>query len=679
MVLQSSGAISLSNIQTEFGGTNPISISEYYAAAAGVPSSGAIDFSDFYGKSSTPAPATGRGLFAGGYNTPTPTTSITYNIIDYVTISTAGNATDFGDLTVGRRYISGCSSSTRAVFGGGQATTVVINNIDYVTIATTGNAIDFGDLTGATRYGYGSFSNSTRGVFGSGQSVTPAVVVLNVIDYVTIATTGNATDFGDLTLARSAASGCSSPTRGVFSGGFVSPIAYNIIDYVTIATTGNAIDFGDLTAARSIISSCSSSTRGVFGGGGYLNIIDYVTIATTGNATDFGDLSGDRVGAAAPSNSTRGVFGGGATFITPAIIYINTIEYITIATTGNAIDFGDLSITRGDLAGCSDSHGGLDGGGGGGGGIGRGVFAGGGILPSTVLNTIEYITIATTGNSTDFGDLTVARNVAACSSSTRGAFAGGAVGAAPTTTYYNNIDYITIATTGNAIDFGDLTVTRSGSRACSSSTRGVFGGGFSPTLYLNTIDYITIATTGNTIDFGDLTAARTGLSACSSSTRGIFSGGNAAAPAITPATFYNTIEYITIATTGNATDFGDMLTRRTSLSACSSSTRGLFAGGTSPSPIANVYYNIIEYITIATTGNATDFGDLTVPRGYFGACSSSTRGVFAGGYDILSPVVTYNTIDYITIATTGNATDFGDLSALIYSLDGCSDSHGGLA
>ena len=53
MTLQSSGAISLSDIQTEFGGSNPTSLSEYYGAATGVPASGAISFSDFYGTSAS--------------------------------------------------------------------------------------------------------------------------------------------------------------------------------------------------------------------------------------------------------------------------------------------------------------------------------------------------------------------------------------------------------------------------------------------------------------------------------------------------------------------------------------------------------------------------------------------------------------------------------------------------
>lgn len=50
MPLPSSGAISLLDVATEFGGTSPHALNEYYAAAAGVPASGVISLSDFYGK-----------------------------------------------------------------------------------------------------------------------------------------------------------------------------------------------------------------------------------------------------------------------------------------------------------------------------------------------------------------------------------------------------------------------------------------------------------------------------------------------------------------------------------------------------------------------------------------------------------------------------------------------------
>jgi len=97
--------------------------------------------------------------------------------------------------------------------------------------------------------------------------------------------------------------------KGLFGGGLAGSVIQNVIDYITIATLGNAADFGDLTAARKKLSACSSATRGVFGGGTYSprNVIDYITIATTGNATDFGDLTVGRTELAACSNDHGGL------------------------------------------------------------------------------------------------------------------------------------------------------------------------------------------------------------------------------------------------------------------------------------------------------------------------------------------------------------------------------------
>ena len=84
----------------------------------------------------------------------------------------------------------------------------------------------------------------------------------------------------------------------------------------------------------------------------------------------------------------------------------------------------------------------------------------------------------------------------------------------------NQIDYITIATLGNAIDFGDLTQARENLSGCSSSIRGCFGGGQTPT-NLNTIDYVTIMSIGNAIDFGDMTMLSNHLAACSNAHGGL--------------------------------------------------------------------------------------------------------------------------------------------------------------
>ena len=289
--------------------------------------------------------AAARALFAGGF------TTVALNVIDYVTIVTTGNATDFGDLSVARRNLSACSSSIRGLIGGG-FTANASNVIDFVTIVTTGNAADFGDLTEA-RQGISACSSAVRGLFAGGYSLA----YHDTIDYVILATTGNATDFGNLTTARMNLSGCSSAIRGLFDGGHDGNNS-DIIDYVTIATTGDATDFGNLTAARRYPAACSSSVRGLFAGGleaAYSNVIDCVTIATTGDATDFGDLTVARTYQAGSSSGIRGLFGGGTTG--PAS---NVIDYVTIATAGNGSDFGDLTVARmiGDGA-CSNGHGGL--------------------------------------------------------------------------------------------------------------------------------------------------------------------------------------------------------------------------------------------------------------------------------------------------------------------------------
>ena len=283
----------------------------------------------------------GRGLFGGGY------ISSGLNTIEYVTISSTGNAQDFGDLTDGRFKVASLASSTRGLFAGGWDGLPNFNIIDYVTIATTSNAVDFGDLTAEKRNSSG-LSNSTRGIIAGGDTPTTT----NIIDYVTIASLGDATTFGELiTSGQSLSGGVSSPTRGVFGGG--AP-GITTLQYITIATTGNAQNFGDLTVSKQVGNACSSATRGIFGGA-QDNTIDYITISSLGNAQDFGDMFVDRALYGATSNSIKGIFGGGRK--TPT--NYNTIDYITIASTGDAQDFGDLTQVKYYVDATSDSHGGL--------------------------------------------------------------------------------------------------------------------------------------------------------------------------------------------------------------------------------------------------------------------------------------------------------------------------------
>ena len=294
---------------------------------------------------------------------------------------------------------------------------------------------------------------------------------------------------------------------------------------------------------------------------------------------------------------------------------------------------------------------------------GRAIFAGGARSPGLKIQVLD---IASGGIAQDFGDLLNTGDLpGSASSTTRMLVASGYIAPASS----NVIEFITIADIASSTDFGDLTEARRRPQGLSNSTRGAFVGGQTPTA-VNTIDFVTIATAGNAADFGDTNAAVAAHGgAVASSTRGVYTiGGH---PAYT-----NTIEFITIATTGNGQDFGDLTVDANrgyqDRGSICDTTRGIFSGGFTGS---NVLSNTIEFITMATTGNSTNFGDLPVARrGGFGT-SNSRLAIFAGGY---TPGSFKNAIDQVTIQTTGNATDFGDLVFAIQESSGSSDSHGGL-
>ena len=293
------------------------------------------------------------GLFCGGYYNP-GSGNIRTNIIDYINLLSAGNASDWGDLTQG--MIEGANgnvgSSTRAIIFSGerQSDESKTNVIQYISLASTGNANDFGDLSG-TPTKSAAVGSSTRGICCAGDST-------NVIQYITIASTGNATDFGDTTQNAENMAGVSSPTRGVF--GSVNNGNGNRIEYITIASTGNATFFGAFGANTGSMASGSSATRGIFAGvaSSSTDTIEYVTIASTGNANDFGNLTQS-------CECTGGVTGSTKMGIALCVLgstgaVTNIIDQVTIASTGNATDFGDLTVARRLInGGASSVHGGI--------------------------------------------------------------------------------------------------------------------------------------------------------------------------------------------------------------------------------------------------------------------------------------------------------------------------------
>ena len=294
------------------------------------------------------------------------------------------------------------------------------------------------------------------------------------------------------------------------------------------------------------------------------------------------------------------------------------------------------------------------------GGRGRGVFAGAANPASQ--NVMDFVEIATTGDATDFGDLaTIWYLLGGCASATRGIWFPGY----DQSNNVSTIFYITISSQGGVNDFGDtLNNSRNHSGACSDSTRAVRAEGYNSAISTrtNTLEFITIASTGDSSEFGDLNRVVSDMAGSfASPTRGFFGGGK-------PET--NIIDFITIQSKGNAIDFGDLIDgTRAEGSGSANSTRGLFFSGSGPGSAAT-----IQFITMASLGNATDFGDLSGNNESGGACASSTRGLYGGG----STPTKINNIEFVTIASTGNSTDFGDRLVKGFGVGACSDVHGGL-
>ena len=311
----------------------------------------------------------GRGFYVGGRRG-NPSQSTTRDM-QFFNLSSGGNTNTFGVMTGQRQGCSGCvSDQIRGIISGDAGDT---NVMDYITMASEGNASDFGDLT-EPRYSQGNVSSSTRGILAGGWTPNNT----NIMDYVEIQTLGNALDFGDLSEGGNHGNpGCQSPVRGIFGGGYASftpdvngPFTGKRLQLINQASKGNTRNFGDLTHGRARPAGGGNSVRGIWGGGygvihnsgeytGYTDIIDYIQISSEGNATYFGDLM-QKVGNGVEGVSSPIRFCRMGGYTAPTTVQ-HRIDTVIIATTGNAVDFGDMSQGRGKGGGFGDSHGGLGG------------------------------------------------------------------------------------------------------------------------------------------------------------------------------------------------------------------------------------------------------------------------------------------------------------------------------
>jgi len=264
---------------------------------------------------------------------------------------------------------------------------------------------------------------------------------------------------------------------------------------VDITTNGNASQFGSLEPTGNYTSAASDKTIGVWCGDGLSGPMCYLTFATSGNAVTFGDgnsYGNLNTGFNMQSNGTYGMMMGGyqvgANAGTDGLSqgYQTQIQRFTFAQTSTRpTDFGNLQEATFYSGGLSSAS---------------KSFCIGGSTSDGRTTDIEIASFSTAGTSTTFGNTSAGSTWASgLSDQTRGVYALGYTGS-----HNNTIEYITLDTSGDATDFGNMLQSKRAVGATNNSTRGIFWGGYTGSQHRRNIDVITIQTTGNATDFGDL-------------------------------------------------------------------------------------------------------------------------------------------------------------------------------
>ena len=321
---------------------------------------------------------------------------------------------------------------------------------------------------------------------------------------------------------------------------------------------------------------------------------------------DIEKVMGVEIPASGPTwAGTRAVYAGGTEV---SLADLDRIQYKTVGASANTVDFGDLQTNRA-MSQCTGSN------------SSRGIFGGGATRSGDTIDygvtDMDYITIASTGDGTDFGDMAQEGSYAANGGSSNGTllFSNGGYNDDGGNVYLNNIEYVTIASTGNGTDAGDLNATLSNLTGSNGNSRYLVAGGYEPVssgFYKNEIRYNDFSTSADSSDFGDLSNVSINGHSMSSELRSILSRPLAAE------TDLITLEYVTVASTGNSSDFGDLSTGRKNVAGTTNGTTGESGGGSNSS---SVELNIIDIVTIASTGDATDIGDLLEAAEHVGATS----------------------------------------------------------
>lgn len=271
---------------------------------------------------------------------------------------------------------------------------------------------------------------------------------------------------------------------------------------------------------------------------------------------------------------------------------------------------------------------------------------------NTLAQMYYYNISAATGTSTLFGSLSQTRQ--GLGGGSIGAYGVFACGSGSGLENLTRIDQITIGTPSNGTNIGDCAV---GIQSCSGASDGTYvykigGVHFSPVYWVGTIERITPVVNSVATMSGGLNTARNAHTSVANSTRVITAGGAGGSGRLSSIEYFNPNGL-----TATSASFGGLSTARDNIAGVADSTRALFMGG-----YDTTQRNYIQYVTINSTSDATNFGNLT-------GTYATTYGMTDGTKAIMLTVSTG--ADYITnIQSLSNASSWSGLTAAIATSTG---------
>lgn len=614
MPIPSSGSITFTALQSEFGGINSISLSEYVI--------GGYNIFDITTNSNSNVNEGNRGYFAGGYD------SVNINFqgsaisgIQYLTETPISISSTLSDP---RSFLTGVNSYTKGYFAGG----VAAFNVSY---RSTIDAIRFSDevlqsVSSAlqlARSDLAGVQSPVKGYFAGGLNAASPVTEIDGIlfsDESAINPSAALTYPG----AKADFAGASSRLQGLFGGGRTSPSS-------TVLTTVEAFNYGtesigaaiqNLALARRSLGAVYSSEQayfcgGILSGGSATNEIDSVQFTTLSAGNPVATLATSRaVGSMTLSSFRRGYIGGttsgveGFQFSSQTSTGVLSSIYIGRIYAG-AVSNPFKNIVVSSTEQISEYK--------------RGYFAGGRDAGAANLYDIEGIQYSNESNINPSTSLSYARHQAAgVSSSTRGYVAGGVWPNEGAVTS-NTIEYVQFSNDSTAVTSAILTFPRYIAAPVFSPYRGYFCGGVNADSGSSTNDIEGIQFSNETAinPTAGLVANKYNAAGVSSPVKGYIAGGVNNVVGVN-----NVIEIFFFGSESISTASAVLPLSRLHLGGAMSSTSGYFAGGWTGSTRTTQIDGIRFLSESAFTPSAT----LATARENPAGVNSTTHGYWGGGF-----------------------------------------------